>query len=141
MKHEDDKHVLVNAIVSSEKVFLIPRQKVGKFMISKSDETKNFQEGPSETARVIKDIYNFMRNHNGSLSIPSTSTSTNEGQNTQSPITTSPQVKRKGKSKFKEDSSSSSSSGDEVKISKILMNRHRKTPLLVPASRSIFKYE
>ena len=122
MKHENDKHVLVNAVVSSEKVFLIPRQKVGKFMVSKSDETKNFQEGPNETARVIKEMYAFMQTHNRSSSIPGTSSSNNEKNNRPS-ITTSPQIKRKGKSKFKEDSlSSSSPNEDESTISIIFEN-------------------
>ena len=43
MKHEGDKHVLVKAKITCAKTFMIPKLKVGKFLVGKADETSNFQ--------------------------------------------------------------------------------------------------
>ena len=122
MKNDDENHCLVDATVQSKKIYIIPRNKVGKFMVSRTDETKNFQEGPGESSRVISQIFSFLRDHQtNSSSIPCTS---NQANVQQSNITTSPQTKRKGSPKTKEDSSSSSSENElgPSKIKKILFS-------------------
>jgi hypothetical protein len=43
------EHALVEAIISSQKVFKIPKEKVGKFVVGKSDETDHFESKKSET--------------------------------------------------------------------------------------------
>jgi hypothetical protein len=43
LKSVGDEHQLVSAIISSDKVFKIPKKKAGKFVIGSSDMTNNFQ--------------------------------------------------------------------------------------------------
>ena len=38
-----------DAIISSEKVFKVPKEKVGKFVVGKSDETDHFESKKSDT--------------------------------------------------------------------------------------------
>ena len=39
-----NQHLIFDAIISSDKVFSVPKQKAGKFMIGNSDLTGNFQQ-------------------------------------------------------------------------------------------------
>ena len=48
MKSVKGEHALVEAIISSEKVFKVPKEKVGKFVVGKSDETDHFESKKGE---------------------------------------------------------------------------------------------
>ena len=37
-------YLIVDAVISSDKIFKIPKQKVGKFVVGRTDMTNNFQQ-------------------------------------------------------------------------------------------------
>jgi hypothetical protein len=43
------EHALVEAIISSENIFKVPKEKVGKFVVGKSDETDQFESKKNES--------------------------------------------------------------------------------------------
>jgi hypothetical protein len=48
MKEVNGEFVLVDAVISSERVFQVPKEKVGKFVVGKTDETKHFESKKTE---------------------------------------------------------------------------------------------
>jgi hypothetical protein len=49
LKSVKGEHALVEAIISSEKIFKVPKEKVGKFVVGKSDETDHFESKKNES--------------------------------------------------------------------------------------------
>ena len=125
IKHDGDHHILVQAKITCAKTFMVPKQKVGKFLVGRADETSNFQQSYIRSGTEVSQILEFLKNNYGFSGTAQTSNSTQEKQKPSNDnkeegadfkITKSPQVKRKGSKREKGQKSDIDSSTSEGEI-------------------------
>jgi len=58
MMERDGQHVLVDAKITSKRIFQVPKSKSGKFVVGNTDETSNFEKKPLFTESFFEAALN-----------------------------------------------------------------------------------